>query len=82
MKEVLLEFGVVNYFLDEVEIICFINCVKEGKGEVFFGIVIVCMKYVIVEVVLSDNDMFVSMVVMGVYGGRVLWGSEVVYVLV
>ncbi len=68
-------------FVDETEVVRFINCARERKSEAYEGIVIAQIKNAQVEVELSNNDMLASMNVTGAYGGRGLRGPEIVQAL-
>ncbi|WJG24628.1 DUF342 domain-containing protein [Vibrio furnissii] len=81
LVEALAEIGARKYLVLDSEVTRFVNCAKESKGEVYEGIVVAEMRNASVEVVLSEQDMLASMVVTGAYGGRGLYGSELVHAL-
>ncbi|WP_045422985.1 DUF342 domain-containing protein [Vibrio jasicida] len=68
-------------FVDDVEVVRFINCARERKAEAYEGIVVAQIKNAQVEVELSNNDMLASMKIVGAYGGRGLRGPEIVQAL-
>lgn len=68
-------------FVDEAEVVRFINCTRERKAEAYEGIVVAQIKNALVEVELSNNDMLASMNIVGAYGGRGLRGPEIVQAL-
>ncbi|MGI9948781.1 DUF342 domain-containing protein [Vibrio hyugaensis] len=68
-------------FVDEAEVVRFINCTRERKSEAYEGIVVAQIKNALVEVELSNNDMLASMKIVGAYGGRGLRGPEIVQAL-
>ncbi|YCO01109.1 DUF342 domain-containing protein [Vibrio sp. VNB-15] len=68
-------------FVDETEVVRFINCARERKSEAYEGIVVAQIKNALVEVELSNNDMLASMNIVGAYGGRGLRGPEIVQAL-
>ncbi|WP_217515261.1 DUF342 domain-containing protein [Vibrio metschnikovii] len=81
LSESLARLGAGKFYLLEEAVNRFINCVKEGKKEAREGIIIAEKRNAAVEVVLSEQDMLASMVVTGAYGGRGLYGSELVHAL-
>lgn len=78
---VLAEMDAGNLFLDEAEVVRFINSVREKKAEAYQGIEVAKRLNAQLEVELSNNDMLASMKVTGAYGGRSLRGSEIVHAL-
>ncbi|EEZ89472.1 conserved hypothetical protein [Vibrio harveyi 1DA3] len=68
-------------FVDDAEVVRFINCARERKAEAYEGIVVAQIKNAQVEVELSNNDMLASMNIVGAYGGRGLRGPEIVQAL-
>lgn len=68
-------------FIDDAEVVRFINCARERKAEAYEGIVVAQIKNAQVEVELSNNDMLASMNIVGAYGGRGLRGPEIVQAL-
>ncbi|PMO40224.1 polymerase [Vibrio sp. 10N.222.52.B12] len=68
-------------FVDDVEVVRFVNCARERKAEAYEGIVVAQIKNAQVEVELSNNDMLASMKIVGAYGGRGLRGPEIVQAL-
>lgn len=78
---VLAEMDAGNLFLDEAEVVRFINSVREKKAEAYQGIEVAKRLNAQLEVELSNNDMLASMKITGAYGGRGLRGSEIVHAL-
>lgn len=68
-------------FVDDAEVVRFINCAHERKAEAYEGIIVAQIKNAQVEVELSNNDMLASMNIVGAYGGRGLRGPEIVQAL-
>ncbi|MGR5238841.1 DUF342 domain-containing protein [Vibrio alfacsensis] len=81
LSEQLLSMQATQVFVDEGEVVRFINYARERKSEAYDGIVIAQRKNAQVEVELTNNDMLASMIVTGAYGGRGLRGSEIVQAL-
>ncbi|MDN3612163.1 DUF342 domain-containing protein [Vibrio ostreicida] len=70
-----------NFYLLQDEIVRFVNCAKEGKGEAQVGFAIAEKRDASVEVDLSEQDMLASMIVTGAYGGKALRGPQIVQAL-
>lgn len=81
LPEQLLSMSATNVFVEEGEVIRFINCARERKSEAYDGILIAEMKNARVDVELTNNDMLACMIVTGAYGGRGLRGAEIVQAL-
>lgn len=81
LPEQLQAMNASQVFVDDAEVVRFINCARERKAEAYEGIVIAQIKNAQVEVELSNNDMLASMNIVGAYGGRGLRGPEIVQAL-
>ncbi|MGR4989954.1 DUF342 domain-containing protein [Vibrio rotiferianus] len=81
LPEQLAEMNASKLFVDEGEVVRFINCARERKAEAYDGIVVAELRNAEVTVELSNNDMLASMCVVGAYGGRGLRGPEIVQAL-
>ncbi|WP_045465943.1 DUF342 domain-containing protein [Vibrio hyugaensis] len=81
LPEQLQAMNACQTFVDEAEVVRFINCTRERKSEAYEGIVVAQIKNALVEVELSNNDMLASMKIVGAYGGRGLRGPEIVQAL-
>ncbi|WP_098414535.1 DUF342 domain-containing protein [Vibrio sp. ES.051] len=81
LREQLAEIDANKMWVDDAEVVRFINCAKERKAEAYDGIVIAQKCNAQVNVELSNNDMLASMTVIGAYGGRGLLGPEIVQAL-
>ncbi|HAS6346436.1 TPA: DUF342 domain-containing protein [Vibrio vulnificus] len=77
----LVEMEAKALFLDDSEVVRFLNCARERKSEAYDGIVIAKRLNAQLEVELTDNDMLASMKVTGAYGGRGLRGNEIIHAL-
>ncbi|WP_407833592.1 DUF342 domain-containing protein [Vibrio rotiferianus] len=81
LPEQLAEMDASELFVDEAEVVRFINCARERKAEAYDGIIIAELRNAEVSVELSNNDMLASMCVVGAHGGRGLRGPEIVQAL-
>ncbi|MEF1342065.1 DUF342 domain-containing protein, partial [Vibrio rotiferianus] len=81
LPEQLAEMDASKLFVDEAEVVRFINCARERKAEAYDGIIIAELRNAEVSVELSNNDMLASMCVVGAHGGRGLRGPEIVQAL-
>ncbi|SJZ80141.1 polymerase [Vibrio cincinnatiensis] len=81
LTESLIRIGAGKFYVLDDAVNRFINSVKEGKKAAREGIVIAEQRNATVEVVVSEQDMLATMVVTGAYGGRGLYGSELVHAL-
>ncbi|OHY94498.1 polymerase [Vibrio rotiferianus] len=81
LPEQLAEMDASQLFVDEAEVVRFINCARERKAEAYDGIIIAELRNAEVSVELSNNDMLASMCVVGAHGGRGLRGPEIVQAL-
>lgn len=81
LTESLVKIGAGKFCVLDEAVNRFINSVKEGKKAAREGIVIAEKRNATVEIVVSEQDMLATMVVTGAYGGRGLYGSELVHAL-
>ncbi|MGP8308658.1 DUF342 domain-containing protein [Vibrio sp. YIC-376] len=70
-----------SLYVDEDQVSRFIDSVKVRTEEAFEGMAIAYRKNASLEVELSNNDMLVSLIITGAYGGRGLLGEEIVRAL-
>lgn len=81
LENSLARIGANHFYVFDEAMERFIKGAKEGKKEAYAGIVVAERRNATVEVVVSEQDMLASMVVTGAYGGRGLYGSELVHAL-
>jgi len=81
LDAVIAEMEGAELYLDDAEVVRFLNCARERKAEAYDGIVIAKRLNAQLDIELTDNDMLASMKVTGAYGGRGLRGSEIVHAL-
>ncbi|WP_038184485.1 FapA family protein [Vibrio rhizosphaerae] len=81
IMEALANLGASEFYLDQDVLERFINDANEGKGEAYQDCVVAKRLHAQVRVDLAEQDMLASMVVTGAYGGRGLFGSDLVHAL-
>lgn len=81
LSEQLTEMNAEDAFVEQSEVLRFINCARDRKAEAYEGIAIARIKNACVDVELSDNDMLATMHVTGAYGGRGVRGPEIIQAL-
>ncbi len=81
LKESMARLGAGKFYLFEDAVKQFITAMKEDKPIAQEGIIVAEKRNAAIKVELTEQDMLASMIVTGAYGGRALYGSELVHAL-